>query len=82
MTDLEKRIMENQEEYNQLFLRLADKYRHTEVSKDRPSLYESIKSSEIDDLLKSISVVKNNLEVLKGIESYLAEEEKKIYGRH
>lgn len=76
MTDLAKRIYENQEEYNRLFIELANKFKN----EDEKSLI-STRSSEIDNLLKSINVVRSNLEVLKGIEAYLAEEEKKVYRR-
>ena len=77
MTDLAKRIYENQEEYNRLFIELASKFKN----EDEKGSLISTRSSEIDNLLKSISVVRSNLEVLKGIEAYLAEEEKKVYRR-
>ena len=75
MNDLAKRIYENQEEYNKLFLELTDKFRDNNSS----SLFESTRTTEIDNLLKSINVVRNNLEVLKGVEAYLEKEEKRMY---
>lgn len=75
MNDLAKRIYENQEEYNKLFLELTSKFKDDNSS----SLFESTRTTEIDNLLKSINVVRNNLEVLKGVEAYLEEQEKRMY---
>lgn len=75
MNDLAKRIYENQEEYNKLFLELTSKFKDDNNS----SLFESTRATEIDNLLKSINVVRNNLEVLKGVEAYLEEQEKRMY---
>lgn len=75
MNDLTKRIYENQEEYNKLFLELTSKFKDDNNS----SLFESTRTTEIDNLLKSINVVRNNLEVLKGVEAYLEEQEKRMY---
>ena len=75
MNDLAKRIYENQEEYNKLFLELTSKFKDDNHS----SLSESTRTTEIDNLLKSINVVRNNLEVLKGVEAYLEEQEKRMY---
>ena len=76
MDDLAKRIYENQEEYNRLFIELANSFKE---NSNKSVMFTSTRSSEIDNLLKSINVVKNNLEVLKGVEAYLAAEEKKVY---
>lgn len=75
MNDLAKRIYENQEEYNKLFLELTSKFKDDNSS----SLFESTRTTEIDNLLKSINMVRNNLEVLKGVEAYLEEQEKRMY---
>lgn len=75
MNDLAKRIYENQEEYNKLFLELTSKFKDDNSN----SLFESTRTTEIDNLLKSINVVRNNLEVLKGVEAYLEEQEKRMY---
>ena len=76
MDDLAKRIYENQEEYNRLFIELANAFKE---DTNKSVMFTSTRSSEIDNLLKSINEVRNNLETLKGVEAYLATEEKKVY---
>lgn len=76
MNELSKRIYENQEEYNRLFIELANSFKENH---NKSVMFASTRSSEIDNLLKSINEVRNNLEVLKGVKAYLDTEEKKVY---
>lgn len=76
MDELAKRIYENQEEYNRLFIELANSFKE---DNNKSVMFTSTRSSEIDNLLKSINNVRNNLEVLEGVKAYLDAEEKKVY---
>lgn len=76
MDELSKRIYENQEEYNRLFIELANSFKE---DTNKSVMFASTRSSEIDNLLKSINNVRNNLEVLEGVKAYLDAEEKKVY---
>ncbi len=77
MDELAKRIYENQEEYNKLFIELANCFKEENTNKS--VMFTSTRSSEIDNLLKSINEVRNNLEVLEGVKAYLDAEEKRVY---
>lgn len=76
MDELTKRIYENQEEYNRLFIELANSFKE---DNNKSVMFTSTRSSEIDNLLKSINNARNNLEVLEGVKAYLDAEEKKVY---
>ena len=76
MDELAKRIYENQEEYNRLFIELANSFKE---NNNKSVMFTSTRSSEIDNLLKSINNVRNNLEVLEGVKAYLDAEEKRVY---
>lgn len=75
MNELARRIYENREEYNRLFIELANKFKEP-----NSGLLENTRSVEIDNLLKSIDVVKSNLQTLEAVEVYLNEEDKRLYG--
>ena len=76
MDELAKRIYENQEEYNRLFIELANSFKE---NNNKSVMFTSTRSSEIDNLLKSINNVRNNLEVLECVKAYLDAEEKRVY---
>lgn len=69
MVDLTNRINEAQEEYNRLFIELANYF--NDDNSNKSVMFTSTRSSEITNLLKRINEVRGNLEVLKGVKVYL-----------